>query len=135
MDCSIIFYSAKKTSLCEKALKHSLSTTVFLVRKTSFSTDSVGLADGIKNGFKNSSVVFVIGGTRLYDERKVTDVVSKIIDADSIDECKKLKNNCGDDGFLLRAGGQFLILLPDEPEGIEDIMRSYVVEYINKSKW
>lgn len=135
MDCTIIFYSARKTSLCERALKDSLSTSTLAVRDAFFSNGSDGLAEGIKKAFGNSPVVFVIGGTRLYDERQVTSVISNVIEAQSIDECKRLKNNFGDDGYVLKSGEQTMILLPDEPDGIKDIMKEYVIQYIIKQEW
>ena len=36
---------------------------------------------------------------------------------------KRLKNENGDDGYVVRAANQILILLPDEPEQIESIMQ------------
>ena len=43
---------------------------------------------------------------------------------------KKLKNENGDDGYVVRAANQILILLPDEPEQIESIMQGPLRKYI-----
>ena len=43
---------------------------------------------------------------------------------------EKLKNENGADGYVLRAQNQLLIILPDEPEQIEDIMQGPINGYI-----
>lgn len=42
----------------------------------------------------------------------------------------KAENENGDDGYVVRAANQILILLPDEPEQIESIMQGPLRKYI-----
>ena len=101
VECKTIFYSARKTSLCERALKKSFSELDLDVSDISFA-----------------------------DERDVKKIVSRLIKSSCVDDCKKLKNPTGDDGYIIRADSQMLVLLPDEPEQIEAIMQGAITGYI-----
>ena len=76
------------------------------------------------------NIVFVIGGLGFGDERDVKNIVSRLIKSSCVDDCKKLKNPLGDDGYVIRAQHQLLVLLPDEPEQIEAIMQGAIAGYI-----
>lgn len=64
------------------------------------------------------------------DERDIKNIVSRLIKNSCVDDCKKLKNPTGDDGYVVRADSQMLVLLPDEPEQIEAIMQGAITGYI-----
>ena len=80
--------------------------------------------------FAECNIVFVIGGLGFGDERDVKSIVSRLIKSSCVDDCKKLKNPMGDDGYVIRADSQMLVLLPDEPEQIEAIMQGAITGYI-----
>lgn len=129
MNCSVIYYSARKTSFCEKALKKSFpelglnfTTAVFAVKK-----DALGNA--LIQAFESSDVVFTVGGLEFGDSRNARNILSQAAAGSEPELCRRLKNS-GDDGYLIRAGRQLLVMLPDEPEQIEQIMRGALAGYI-----
>ena len=130
VECKTIFYSARKTSLCERALKKSFSELDLVMSDISFAADRGSLCNTLTVAFGECNIVFVIGGLGFGDERDVKNIVSRLIKSSCVDDCKKLKNPTGDDGYVVRADSQMLVLLPDEPEQIEAIMQGAITGYI-----
>lgn len=130
VECKTVFYSARKTSLCERALKKSFSEIELDMSDISFAADRESLCNALTEAFTECNIVFVIGGLGFGDERDVKSIVSRLIKSSCVDDCKKLKNPMGDDGYVIRADSQMLVLLPDEPEQIEAIMQGAITGYI-----
>ena len=130
VECKTVFYSARKTSLCERALKKSFSELDLDMSEISFAADRGSLCDALTEAFAECNIVFVIVGLGFGDERDVKNIVSRLIKSSCVDDCKKLKNPTGDDGYVIRAQHQLLVLLPDEPEQIEAIMQGAIAGYI-----
>ncbi len=123
MNCRLVFFAARKTSFCERALQKSFSELDLELVKTCFATDSEQLGNELTNAFKKLNVVFVVGGLGFDDEKGIKSIISRALCETPVNDCKKLKNENGDDGYVVRAANQILILLPDEPEQIESIMQ------------
>lgn len=98
--------------------------------KTCFSTDSEQLGNELTDAFKKLNAVFVVGGLGFDDEKGIKSIISRALCETPVNDCKKLKNENGDDGYVVRAANQILILLPDEPEQIESIMQGPLRKYI-----
>lgn len=130
MDCRIIFYSARKTSFCEKSLRKSFSELNLNLAAVTFSTNKQSLGKQLDEAFTECNIVFVIGGLGFDDKRALPKIIASAISETEIDDYKKLKNELGEDGYLLRADNQILVLIPDEPEQIEKIMQGPVSKYI-----
>ncbi len=130
MNCRLIFYAARKTSFCEKALQKSFSELDLELDSTSFATDSEGLGALLTNAFSSINIVFVVGGLELDGGKSTVSIISKALADTPPDDCKKLRNNFGDDGYVLKSNDQLLVLLPDEPQQIEVIMQGPVGGYI-----
>lgn len=130
MDCRIVFYSARKTSFCERALKKSFPQLDLTLSGVSYATNARTLGDQLIEAFCQCDLTFIIGGLNFADYRSVKEIVSRAVVDSTIDECKKLKNESGEDGYVLRAQNQLLIMLPDEPEQIEAIMQGPINGYI-----
>lgn len=130
MNSKIIFYSARKTSFCEKSLMKSFSELNLSLADVSFSTDKSSLGKLLGEAFSECDIAFVIGGLGFDDDRALPTIISQAVSGSGIDEYKKLRNPLGCDGYLLRADNQLLILLPDEPEQIEAVMQGPVSRYI-----
>ena len=124
MNCRLVFFAARKTSFCERALQKSFSELDLELVKTCLATDSEQLGNEHTDAFKKLNAVFVVGGLGFDDEKGIKSIISPVND------CKKLKNENGDDGYVVRAANQILILLPDEPEQIESIMQGPLRKYI-----
>lgn len=130
MNCRLVFFAARKTSFCERALQKSFSELDLELVKTCFATDSEQLGNELTDAFKKLNVVFVVGGLGFDDEKGIKSIISRALCETPVNDCKKLKNENGDDGYVVRAANQILILLPDEPEQIESIMRGPLRKYI-----
>lgn len=130
MNCRLVFFAARKTSFCERALQKSFSELDLELVKTCFATDSEQLGNELTDAFKKLNVVFVVGGLGFDDEKGIKSIISRALCETPVNDCKKLKNENGDDGYVFRAANQILILLPDEPEQIESIMQGPLRKYI-----
>lgn len=130
MNCRLVFFAARKTSFCERALQKSFSELDLELFKTCFATDSEQLGNELTDAFKKLNVVFVVGGLGFDDEKGIKSIISRALCETPVNDCKKLKNENGDDGYVVRAANQILILLPDEPEQIESIMQGPLRKYI-----
>lgn len=130
MNCRLLFFAARKTSFCERALQKSFSELDLELVKTCFATDSEQLGNELTDAFKKLNVVFVVGGLGFDDEKGIKSIISRALCETPVNDCKKLKNENGDDGYVVRAANQILILLPDEPEQIESIMQGPLRKYI-----
>lgn len=130
MNCRLVFFAARKTSFCERALQKSFSELDLELVKTCFATDSEQLGNELTDAFKKLNVVFVVGGLGFDDEKGIKSIISRALCETPVNDCKKLKNENGDDGYVVRVANQILILLPDEPEQIESIMQGPLRKYI-----
>lgn len=130
MNCRLVFFAARKTSFCERALQKSFSELDLELVKTCFATDSEQLGVELTDAFKKLNVVFVVGGLGFDDEKGIKSIISRALCETPVNDCKKLKNEYGDDGYVIRAANQLLVLLPDEPEQIEEIMQGPLRKYI-----
>lgn len=130
MNCRLVFFAARKTSFCERALQKSFSELDLELVKTCFATDSEQLGNELTDAFKKLNVVFVVGGLGFDDEKGIKSIISRALCETPVNDCKKLKNENGDDGYVVRAANQILILLPDEPEQIESVMQGPLRKYI-----
>lgn len=130
MNCRLVFFAARKTSFCERALQKSFSELDLELVKTCFATDSEQLGNELTDACKKLNVVFVVGGLGFDDEKGIKSIISRALCETPVNDCKKLKNENGDDGYVVRAANQILILLPDEPEQIESIMQGPLRKYI-----
>lgn len=133
MDCRIIYYSARRTSLCEKALKKSLAALDLKLGGAFFATSAEALGERLKEAFENCDICFIVGGLGFDDSRNIADIISNAAASSSPELIRRLKNSSHSDGYLLRAGRQILIILPDEPSWIEEIMCGEISGYIKKS--
>lgn len=133
MDCKIIFYSARRTSLCEKSLRKSFSELDLSTSGVSFAVDNLEIGKQLSSAFINSNLVFIIGGLSFDDSRGIKNIISGVLTESVVDECRKLHNSKGKDGYVIRSGRQLLVLLPDEPAQIEEIMQGPVGRYIQNT--
>ena len=122
MDCRIVFCSAKKTAYCERTIKKLLSSSGIRLKGTSFSVDAGGLGEQLCAALKECRAVFVVGGRDLDIERNPAEILSRAISAERVDDCKRIKNNGGADGYYLKAGDSSLVLLPDDPKQIKEML-------------
>lgn len=135
MNAKIIFYSAKKTALCEKALKKRFSELGFKAQDSVFATDAKGLGVRLSEAFGQCGAVFTVGGLGFADRRNAAGIVAGAAAGAPVELIRRFQTG-GDDGYLLRAGNQLLVMLPDEPEQLERALHSelggYLHSYVNQ---
>ncbi len=133
MNVKLIFYLSSKTGLCEKALRNELCSLNLNMRPALFATEPEALGTLLINAFDDVNIVFTVGGMSPTDKNGIENVLSKALADKQPDDLKRLKNPLSSrDGYLARKGGQLLIALPDDPEGITAIMNDVVRDYITK---
>ncbi|MDD5795477.1 MAG: hypothetical protein PUD24_00885 [Oscillospiraceae bacterium] len=131
MNCELIFYLAKKTSMCERVLKKQLTSFNINLGKTFFSTGSIQLGTLLCDTFKHCNLCFIVGGLEFSDRQGIKNVLSKALAYETLDDMKKIENpNNYQDGYVFRAGSQLLIVLPDEPDDISAMLKSPLKEYL-----
>ena len=120
MNCELIFYLATKTNLCEKALESRLKHLDLCFQPALFATEP-----------ETTNIAFIIGGLSSDEKNGIKNILSKALASKSPDDLKKLKNPLsGADGYLVRQGGQLLVVLPDEPGEIEEILDGPLNPYL-----
>ncbi|MEE1219522.1 MAG: hypothetical protein U0L20_06325 [Ruminococcus sp.] len=132
MNCELIFYTARKTSFCERSLQKSFSELDLTLKNVFFAHGSMQLGELLNEAFQRTDIVFIIGNLGLYDDRSVEAVLSRAMSSVALDEYRKVKNDLGDDGYVFRLENQLLIVLPDEPQQIEVIMQGPLGGYVKK---
>lgn len=130
MDCKVIFYSARKTSFCERSLKKSFSQFSLGFIESVFANNSKDFGKQVISAFEKCNIVFVIGGLGIDGNRGMKNIISNALESTEFDECYKLKNSQGEDGYVVKCGLQMLVLLPDEPVQIEEIMQGALGKYL-----
>ena len=130
MDCTLILYAARKTSLCERALAKSLQPLNLRIRETVFSTGAKALGEQLRKAFSRDDICFVVGGMSFSDSREVRSILAGAAASSQPEIVRRLKNPSGEEGLLLRCGRQHLILLPDEPEAIAETLKGTLGTYL-----
>ena len=76
MDCSVIFYSARKTSFCEKALRKCLAPLHLRISTACFANGARQLGERLIEAFSSNEICVVVGGEGFSDDRSVTRIIS-----------------------------------------------------------
>ena len=130
MDDKIVFYSAQKTSVCERTLKKCLSANQLNHSGSVFATNSADLGAWLIEAVKDSDIAFLIGGLDFDDSRSAVKIISNAA-ADSEPELiKRLKGIDGRDGYMLQSGDKLIVMLPDSPVQIEEIVKNGLSGYL-----
>ncbi len=131
MNCELIFYLATKTNLCEKALESRLQHLDLCFQPALFATEPETLGKLVIEAFEKANIAFIIGGLSSDEKNGIENILSKALANKVPDDLKKLKNPLsGADGYLVRQGGQLLVVLPDEPEEIGRILDGPLNSYL-----
>lgn len=124
MKCDLIFYLARRTSYCEKALRKQLEDLNLELNIITASTTPLMLGEKLVASFSRCNLVFIIGGLGFSGKSGLSDVLSKALSATKVTErdIKKLKNNAGKQyGYVIRQGKQMIVALPDKPDELSSM--------------
>ena len=138
MKCNLVFYLARKTSYCEKALKKSLSKLQIELNTVCASTNPLMLGEKLTEALKICNLVFIIGGLGFSGENRLSDVLSRALATTKvkISDVKKLSNPVGKNcGYIIRSGKQLIVALPDNPEELNAMLspqlKAHIAEIYN----
>ena len=124
MKCDLIFYLARRTSYCEKALKKQLEKAGLGLNAVTASTTPVMLGEKLISSLNRCNLVFIIGGLGFSGKNGLSEVLAKALSATKVNpsDIKKLRNELGKQyGYLIRCGRQMIVALPDKPEELSQM--------------
>lgn len=130
MDYKIVFYSAQRTSACERTLKKRLAANQLSHAGSVFAVNNDSLGTRISEAFGSCDIVFLIGGLEFNDSRNAAHIISNAAADCNPELVKRLKGVDGHDGYMLKSGSKLMILLPDNPEQIEAISQGELSGYM-----
>ena len=133
MKCDLIFYLARKTSYCEKALKKQLEEIGLGLNTVTASTTPVMLGEKLITSLHRCNLVFIIGGLGFSGKNGLSEVLSKALSSTRVSssDIKKLRNETGKQyGYLIRCGKQMIVALPDKPEELSEMFSPALVSCI-----
>lgn len=136
MKCDLIFYLARKTSYCEKALRKQLEELNSGLNQITASTTPVMLGEKLIESLNRCNLVFIIGGLGFSGKNGLSEVLSKALSATRVtsSDIRKLRNNIGKQyGYLIRCGNQMIIALPDKPEELSEMFTPALVNLIKET--
>ena len=135
MKCNLVFYLARKTSYCEKALKKAIAEIDTELNTVCASTNPLMLGEKLTVALKTCNLVFIVGGLGCSGENRLSDVLSRALAATKvkISDVRKLSNTVGKNcGYLIRSGNQLIVALPDNPEELVSMLSPQLKSYIAK---
>ncbi len=126
MDYELIYYTAGRTAEVERTLDKSLSPMGLSHSSGAAATTTSELAASLSKSLKKSQLIFVIGGLNNgYDS---TDkVLSKILVTNDAIVFSKRIDGEKNSGYIIRAVGQTIVILPDDPDETELILKSGII--------
>lgn len=136
MKCDLIFYLARRTSYCEKALKKQLEELNLEINQVTASTTPLMLGEKLIASLQRLNLVFIVGGLGFSGKNGLSDVLSKALSATKVtaSDIKKLKNNLGKQyGYIIRCGTQMIVALPDKPEELSDMFSPALIGCLKNS--
>ncbi len=122
MNYEIIFYHSGKTAEAERLTDKKLSA-LSLERSSSCAAMSPAeLAKRLKEALGAADIVVIIGG--LDGGRQSTDAILSLVLSSKAAAmtCEKLLDDNDNIAYLIKAGRQYILVLPDEPEVIEAML-------------
>lgn len=132
MTGELIFYAARKTSLCERSLRKSFSELDLIADEAKFAANCKTLGELVVSSLKTNDIVFVTGGLDIGGESDSPSVFARAFADNPPLEMNRLKNSSGSDGYVFASDSQAIILLPDDPQQIENIMNGALRGFLKR---
>ena len=132
MTGELIFYAARKTSLCERSLRKSFSELDLIADEAKFAANCKTLGELVVSSLKTNDIVFVTGGLDIGGDTDSPSVFARALADNPPKEMKRLKNSSGSDGYVFATESQAIILLPDDPQQIENIMNGALRGFLKR---
>ena len=134
MKYNLIFYIAKKTSYCERAVRKSLNQIGGETHEIVAATTPVALGEEVSRSLKICPLTVIVGGFNSIDDDNLTTVLSRVFSnsALTLENMRKLTTDSGAVGYIVRDKSQILLALPDDPEAITTMCSEELLGYIKE---
>ncbi len=134
MKYDLIFYIAKKTSYCEKALKKALVSIGGEVHRIVDAISPTALGEEVSRSLKLCPLTVIIGGLRSGDDDNLATVLSRVFSNSSLtlENMRKITAPGGEVGYIVRYKSQILLALPDSPAAIEEMCGEKLLRFIEE---
>ena len=132
MTGELIFYAARKTSLCERSLRKSFSELDMIAGESKFAANCKARGELVVSSLQTNDIVFVTGGLDIGGDTDGPSVFARALADNPPKEMKRLKNSSGSDGYVFASDSQAIILLPDDPQQIENIMNGALRGFLKR---
>ena len=134
MDCSIIYYTAYKTGYIQRVLTKKFRTMTSINLRSGYAAVSAGdMKIKFAAALNEADLVIIVGGLRSYGDENVMTALSDYFSVSrlSVDSNKRVLNESGDDGYLIKTGKKYLLILPDDPEAVGRMFGTQLLKNID----
>ena len=124
---NIIFYHSGKTAEAERLTDKKLSALTLSKGAVYAAVSPSELAKRLKNSLSAADIAIIIGG--LDGGRQSTDTILSLVlssKASSM-QCEKLLDDDDNIAYLIKAGRQYILVLPDDPDAIAAMLDKRMV--------
>lgn len=137
MDCSIVYYIAYKTGLVQRSLTKKFRTMTDITVKTGYAAVSVpDLHNKFHRALSESELVIVVGGLSAGGDDNVMTALSDYFTRMQLDVTfsKRVLNESGEDGYLIKSGSKYVLVLPDDPQAAQTMFGAQLLKNIDTSR-
>lgn len=134
MDCSLVYYISYKTGYIQRSLTKKFRTMSRIRVKSGYAAVSPeDLQMKFRRAMEESELVIVVGGLSAYGDGNVMAVLSDYFTKArlSVGSNKRVVNENGDDGYLIKTGGKYVLVLPDDPEAAQRMFGAELLKNID----
>lgn len=133
MNCNIIFYMARRTGNCEISLTRKLSAQGIEVLNIYPASNPLDFGKMLHTSLKTSNLLFIISGSDMPENADTETLISNAFaDLRPLPKVAKIRNVHNEDrpGYILQRGRQKIILLPDFPIEIEEMVSKPLLNFV-----
>lgn len=136
MKCYLIYYYAKKTALCEKALKNELAGCGIEIMKILGAAHPEYFGRMLTDGLAHCNLVITVGGLNSSGDVSLENTLSTAVEkaGGTMEDVRKLPFGKEQDkfGYIIEKGSQCIVALPDSPEGISELFDEPLSKYFEE---
>lgn len=134
MKYDLIFYIAKKTSYCERAVRRALLTVGGEPHRIVSATSPTELGEEVSHSLRLCPMAVIIGGLGVDGDDNLTTVLSRVFSNSTLtlENMRKLTCESGETGYIIRYKNQILLALPDSPAAIEAMCGEELLHFIEE---
>ncbi len=134
MKYNLVFYLAKKTSYCEKAVKKALSAIDGEAYRIAAATSPVMLGDEVTRSLRTCPLTVIVGGLSAQGDDNLATVLSRVFSNSglSLENMRRLSADGAEQGYIVRYKSQILLALPDHPAMIEKLCSDELLTFISE---